>query len=92
MLTRSTCRVLPFPASPSDPRLLHRAFVRDDRHRAYRIAPGGPPGTYQTWVRWNHQPHRARFTRSLVELATIRAQFDREIDELLSDGWTEVQA
>lgn len=82
-----TANVLLYPSSSPDPHAFRCVLQREGRIRLYEIRPAGH-GAYQTWVRFNGQPHRAKLTSTLVEVATIKAQFLREIAELELDGWT----
>ena len=83
-------RVLPFPTEPDpypNPFLMKVTLVRGDGRRVYQILPGGEPGVYQTWVRFNGKPHRAQLVRTASHVGMIKAQYDREIAALLADGW-----
>ena len=62
-------------------------LVKGTRERLYEIRQAGESGAMQTWVRFDRRPHRAKLTRSVLELAQIRGEFEREITALLEDGW-----
>jgi hypothetical protein len=74
------------PEKPA-PHLFRVVLAKDGRHRLYEIRRAGSADAYQAWVRINGKPHRAKVTTSVVSVMDMRAQFEREIAELLLDGW-----
>jgi hypothetical protein len=76
-----------FPAPPTAPIYRLKVTLRKGTStRLYEIRPIGDG--WQTWVRRNGQPHRAEFCHYLTDIERIKGEFDREISDLLSDGWT----
>jgi hypothetical protein len=78
--------ILSFPQPDAPPVYRLKAILRKGTStRLYEIRPFGDG--WQTWVRRNGQPHRAEYLYTLVDLERLRGEYEREITDLIADGW-----
>lgn len=66
------------------------ALTKDDRDRRYVIAPAPRLGYFKTEVWMGRNLHRSRTVVGHHDTKGARRQFDREIADLVADGWIQV--
>ena len=76
---------------PDEPPNLDVGLVKGDRRRRYWIRPGENSGEWHANVYFDTSQHRAAILYDLLETRRLHAEYGREIEEAIRDGWCAVQ-
>lgn len=83
--------IVDFPQPDAPPVYRLKVILRKGTStRLYEIRPVGDG--WQTWVRRNGKPHRAEYVYTPVDIERLRGEYEREIGDLIADGWTHDRA